>query len=203
MPSSSTSENGPSTDRVEDAEVVRQVLKGDTAAFDSLVVKYQGKIYALVYNMTGNNEDARDMVQDIFIKAYTALPRFKGKSSFYTWLYRIALNRTINFVQKRKRRAAMSLDDMDAGIERDPDLVDLASRESPVRDLSLTELKERLNKALQTLSEKHRTVVVLHDIEGTPHDEIARMLNLSSGTVRSRLFYARQHLQAELSDLVP
>jgi len=154
-----------------------------------------------LYNMTSNREDAEDLVQEVFLKAYEALPRFKGKSSFYTWVYRIAVNRAINFVKKRKRRAGLSLDDVDLALERDPALVQLAGSDTPERGLQLNELQEKLNKALQTLSEKHRTVVVMHDIQGIPHHEIGEILGCSAGTVRSRLFYARQQLQAQLSDL--
>jgi RNA polymerase sigma-70 factor (ECF subfamily) len=153
--------------------------------------------------MTSNKEDAEDLVQDVFIKAFNSLHQFQGTSSFYTWIYRIAINRTINFLKKRKKGFALSLNDVDEGVERDPAYVELSSRESPIRDASLAELQEKLNKALLTLSEKHRAVVVLHDIQGIPHDEIARMTGSSEGTVRSRLFYARQRLQAELAEFAP
>jgi RNA polymerase sigma factor (sigma-70 family) len=186
-----------------DRELVAKSSQGDLSAYDELVRRYQTRIYSLAYNMTSSKEDAEDMVQDVFVKAYSSLKNFRGTSSFYTWIYRIAINRTINFVKKRKRRQAMSLDDVDGGIERDPAYVELSARESPVRDASLAELQEKLNKALLTLSEKHRTVVVLHDIQGMPHDEIARMTGCSEGTVRSRLFYARQMLQGELAEFAP
>jgi RNA polymerase sigma-70 factor (ECF subfamily) len=153
--------------------------------------------------MTSSKEDAEDMVQDVFIKAYSSLKNFRRTASFYTWIYRIAINRTINFLKKRRKRQALSLNDMDEGVERDLAYVALSSRESPVRNVSLAELQKKLNKALLTLSEKHRTVVVLHDIQGIQHDEIARMMGCSEGTVRSRLFYARQQLQTELSEFAP
>lgn len=183
--------------------LLRRARRGDLDAFDVLVRRYQGRIYSLVYNMTANKEDAEDRVQDIFIKVFKSLRRFKGQSSFYTWLYRIAVNRTINFLKSRKRAPAMSLSDLDTGVERDPAYVELSARESPVRDVSLQELQEKLNKALLTLSEKHRMVVVLHDIQGIPHQEIARIMRCSPGTVRSRLFYARRLLQAELKEFAP
>lgn len=187
----------------DDRTLVEQARRKDAAAFDELVRRYHGKIYGLIYNMTSNKEDTEDLLQDVFVKAYSSLDRFRGTASFYTWVYRIAINHTINFLKKRKRGAAVSLNDVDQGVERDPAYVELSARESPVRDASLSELQEKLNKALQTLSEKHRTVVVLHDIQGVPHDEIARMTGCSEGTVRSRLFYARQRLQAELAEFAP
>lgn len=185
-----------------DRELVERARGRDMAAYDELIRRYQRKIYQMVYNMTSNREDAEDLTQDVFVKAYSALAHFKGDSSFYTWVYRIAVNRTINYLKKRKRNAALSLDDMDLAVERDPDYVELRSRESPARDATLSELQKKLNEALQTLSEKHRTVVVLHDIQGLQHDEIGRMLGCSEGTVRSRLFYARQELQKQLTEYV-
>lgn len=186
-----------------DRELVDRARQQDAQAYNELVRRYHSRIYALVYHMTSNKEDAEDLAQEVFYKAYTALKHFKGDSSFYTWVYRIAVNRAINFIKRRKRRAGMSLDDMDGAAERDPAYVDLSARESPFRDATLSELQEKLNKALLTLSEKHRTVVVMHDIQGVPHDEIARALGISSGTVRSRLFYARQILQGELAEFAP
>jgi len=187
----------------DDRELVARARKKDIDAYDDLVRRYQGKIYGLVYNMTSNKEDTEDLVQDIFVKAYSALERFKGNSSFYTWIYRIAVNRTINFLKKRKKRMGLSLNDVDLGVERDPAYVELSGRESPFRDATLSELQERLNNALLKLSDKHRAVVVLHDIQGIPHQEVAKMLGCSQGTVRSRLFYARQQLQTELAEFAP
>jgi len=181
-------------------EVILRAQRGDNQAFDHLMQGVQGRIYALLYNMTSSKEDAEDLLQDVFIKAHKALPKFKGNSSFYTWVYRIGVNRAINFVKRRKKRQGLSLDDLDLGIERDPALVDMANSETPDRAIRLKELQEKLNVALQSLSEKHRTVVIMHDIQGMPHHEIAEVLGCSSGTVRSRLFYARRELQAILSE---
>lgn len=183
-----------------DKELVKQAQTGDLQAYDELMRRHQGKIYGLIYNMTSNQQDAEDLVQEVFLKGYKVLDRFQGKSSFYTWIYRIAVNRTINYVKQRRNRSALSLNDLDLSIESDPAYVELSSRENPFRDTSLSEMQEKLNAALQTLSEKHRAVVVLHDIQGVPHEEIGKMMGCSSGTVRSRLFYARQQLQAELSE---
>lgn len=191
------------TNQPDDRALVAFASKGNLSAYNELVRRYQTRIYSLAYNMTSSKEDAEDMVQDVFVKAYSSLKNFRGTSSFYTWIYRIAINRTINFLKKRKKKQAVSLNDMDEGVERDPAYVELSARESPVRDISLSELQEKLNKALLTLSEKHRTVVVLHDIQGMPHDEIAQMTGCSEGTVRSRLFYARQQLQSELAEFAP
>ncbi|MBU6401353.1 MAG: sigma-70 family RNA polymerase sigma factor, partial [Verrucomicrobia bacterium] len=153
-----------------------------------------------IYHMTANHEDANDLVQESFIKAYQALASFKGDSSFFTWVYRIAVNKTINFLKQRRNRTYMSLNDLDFNAEHDPDLVALTSEDTPRREVSLAELQEKLNIALQKLSEPHRLVVTLHDIQGLSHEEISRIMDCNIGTVRSRLFYARQQMQAMLSD---
>ncbi len=181
-------------------DLVRRAQRGDLKAYDELVQRYQERIYATVYHMTSNHEDANDLAQDSFIKAYQALKSFKGGSSFYTWLYRIAVNKTINFLKQRKNRTHMSLNDLDFNTENNPDLVALISENTPRRDAGLKELQEKLNAALLKLSEPHRLVVVLHDVQGQSHEEIAEIMDCNIGTVRSRLFYARQQLQSLLTD---
>jgi RNA polymerase sigma factor RpoE len=185
---------------LDEAVLVRRARQGDLPAYDELVKRYQERIYATVYHMTANHEDANDLAQEAFIKAYQALKSFKGGSSFYTWVYRIAVNKTINFLKQRKNRAQMSLDDLDFNAEHDPDLVALISDKTPRREVNLSELQEKLNAAMQKLSEPHRLVVTLHDVQGLSHEEIAEIMECNIGTVRSRLFYARQQLQAYLSD---
>ena len=190
------------TPRRDDAVLVKRARHGDLAAYDELVQRYQERIYATVYHMTANHEDANDLAQEAFIKAYRALKSFKGDSSFFTWVYRIAVNKTINFLKQRKKRTQMSLNDLDFNAEHDPDLVALISHKNPRRDLNLAELQEKLNEVMLKLSEVHRLVVTLHDIQGLSHDEISKIMDCNTGTVRSRLFYARQQLQAYLSDFL-
>ena len=184
----------------EEQTLVRRARQGDLAAYDDLVRRYQERIYATIYHMTSNHEDANDLAQETFIKAFQALKSFKGGSSFYTWIYRIAVNKTINFLKQRKNRSHMSLNDLDFNAENDPDLVALVSEKTPRREANLAELQEKLNEAMLKLSEPHRLVVTLHDVQGLAHDEIAEIMECNIGTVRSRLFYARQQLQAYLSD---
>jgi len=186
----------PDTPPEDDWALVRRAQREDTSAYDELIRRYQERIYATVYHMTSNHEDANDLAQDTFIKAYRALKTFKGDSSFYTWVYRIAVNKTINFLKLRKNRVQMSLNDMDFNAEHDPDLVALVSHNTPRRDLGLAELQEKLNAAMQKLSEHHRMTVVLHDIQGMSHEQVGTVMDCNVGTVRSRLFYARQQLQA-------
>lgn len=182
--------------------LVQKAQAGDLNAYDDLVRRYQERIYATIYHMTANHDDANDLAQESFIKGFRALKTFKGDSSFFTWVYRIAVNKTINFLKQRRNRAHMSLNDLDFNAEHDPDLVALVSDKTPRRDIHLTELQERLNMAMQKLSETHRLVVTLHDIQGLSHEEIGRIMDCNTGTVRSRLFYARQQLQAYLSDFL-
>jgi RNA polymerase sigma-70 factor (ECF subfamily) len=184
----------------EDIELVRRSQAGDLVAYDELVRRYQERIYATVYHMTSNHEDANDLAQEAFIKGFQALKSFKGDSSFYTWVYRIAVNKTINFLKQRKNKTHMSLNDLDFNAENDPDLVALISDKTPRRDANLAELQEKLNGAMLKLSAVHRLVVTLHDVQGLSHEEIGKMMDCNIGTVRSRLFYARQQMQAYLSD---
>jgi RNA polymerase sigma-70 factor (ECF subfamily) len=193
-------EEKPKGPRAEEADLVKRAQRGETGAYDDLVRLYQERIYATIYHMTSNHEDANDLAQEAFIKAYQAIKSFKGGSSFYTWIYRIAVNKTINFLKQRKNRGQMSLNDLDFNAEHDPDLVALISDKTPRRDVNLAELQEKLNAAMQKLSDYHRLVVTLHDVQGLSHEEIAKVMDCNIGTVRSRLFYARQQLQAYLSD---
>ncbi len=195
-----TPAEAPAPVPTDEAELVRRARRGDLGAYDELVRRYQERIYATIYHMTANHEDANDLAQEAFIKGFQALRSFKGGSSFYTWVYRIAVNKTINFLKQRKNKAQMSLDDLDFNAEHDPDLVALISEKTPRREVNLSELQEKLNAAMQRLSEPHRLVVTLHDVQGLSHEEIADIMGCNIGTVRSRLFYARQQLQAYLSD---
>ena len=184
----------------DDLTLVRQAKNEDLGAYDELIRRYQQRIYATLYHMTSNHEDANDLTQETFIKAYQALKSFKGDSSFYTWVYRIAVNKTINFLKQRKNRYSISLNDLDFTAENDPDLVALVSDKTPRRDAGLAELQEKLNAAMQKLSEQHRMVVTLHDVQGLSHEEIGQIMDCNVGTVRSRLFYARQQMQGYMSD---
>jgi RNA polymerase sigma factor (sigma-70 family) len=188
----------PRTD--EDQQLVARTQSGEAAAFDQLVVKYTPRLYGLVYNMTSNHEDTNDLLQDVFAKAYKAIRGFRGKSSFYTWIHSIAVNMTLNFLKKRGRRYHLSLDDVDASVQNDKEFLELTATSSPVREADLSELQKRLNEAMMKLSEEHRAVVTMFHIQGMPHAEISKILRVSEGTVRSRLFYANRQLQNYLDE---
>jgi len=198
------SEISTDTPEVSDRTLVARAQLGDDRSYEELVRRYQQRIYGLCYHLTSNHEDATDLAQDAFVKAWRALRSFKGDSSFYTWIYRIAYNSTLNHLKQRRYRTPhLSLDDLDFNAEHSPDLVELVSEKTPRRETGLLELQKRLNEAMQKLSPEHRAVVTLHDVQGLAHDEIARIMDCNPGTVRSRLYYARQQLQAWLSDLSP
>ena len=182
-----------------DLEVVRQVQAGDVAAFDRLITKYRERVYGIIYNMTSNREDAADLSQDAFIKAFQSIHRFNGQSSFFTWLYRIAVNSTLSHLRRMRLRSFFSLERIDAEAPVSKEIIDaLTDKTGADRDTYVRELQEKLNDAMQKLSIKHRTVVTLFEIDGLSHQEIAEVMDCSVGTVRSRLHYAKQLLQSEL-----
>ncbi len=187
---------------ISDEELVARTQAGDAEAFDALIVRYSPRLYGLVYNMTSNHEDTNDLLQDIFSKAFRSIHSFRGKSSFYTWMHSIGVNMSINFLKKRGRRYAMSLDDVESGIQNDPDFLEATVTTDPRREANLTELQKRLNEAMQKLSNDHRAVVTMFDVQGMPHAEIAKILKVSEGTVRSRLFYAHRQLQNYLQEFI-
>lgn len=203
QPETTAASTGRKSDTPEakaEVALVDRARAGDLQAYDELMRRYQERIYGTIYHMTSNHEEANDLVQETFIKAFQALKTFKGGSSFYTWIYRIGVNKTINFLKQRKNRQGMSLNDLDFNAENDPGLVALVSHKTPRRDAGLAELQKKLNEAMGRLSEAHRLVVTLHDVQGMAHEEIAEIMECNIGTVRSRLFYARQQLQGFLAD---
>jgi RNA polymerase sigma-70 factor (ECF subfamily) len=182
-----------------DLEVVRLVQAGDVAAFDRLILKYRERVFGIIYHMTSNREDAADLTQDAFIKAFQSIQRFQGQSSFFTWLYRIAVNSTLTHLRKNRLRSFFSLETVHQEEAVSRELIDALTDKTGVdRDGFVRELQEKLNEAMLKLSIPHRTVVTLFEIDGLSHQEIAEIMNCSVGTVRSRLHYAKQLLQAEL-----
>jgi len=183
-----------------DIAIVERVKAGDMAAFDTLIKKYRERLFSVVYNMVSNREDAMDLVQDAFIKAFGSINSFKGNSGFYTWIYRIAVNMSISFIRKNRMRRFFSFENVNEELAPSEIVDKLVINYGGRKATLLNELREKLNEALQTLSIKHRTVVVLHEIEGLSHDEIAKITDTSAATVRTRLHYAKQQLQAMLKD---
>lgn len=195
----------PERQREADADwtVVQQVQAGDVAAFDRLILKYRERLYSVIYNMTANREDASDLAQEAFIKAFQSINRFQGQSTFFTWLYRIAVNSTVTHLRKNRLRTFFSLEKITEEGKTSEIISALTDQSGAERGAFVKELQEKLNEALQKLSINHRTVVTLFEIDGLSHTEIAEVMNCSVGTVRSRLHYAKQLLQAELQPYLP
>jgi len=181
--------------------LVQRVQAGEVERYDELVLKYRARIWGVIYHMTSNREDAADLAQDAFIKAFQSINRFQGQSAFFTWLYRIAVNGTLNHLQKAKLRRVFSLEKLQDEGGAEEVLAQLAdSGTTSDKQACLSELQQKLNEAMQKLSIKHRTVVTLFEIDGLSHEEIAEITGTSVGTVRSRLHYAKQILQNDLQE---
>jgi RNA polymerase sigma-70 factor (ECF subfamily) len=181
-----------------DFGIVQRVQAGDVAAFDQLILKYRERVFGVVYNLTANREDAADLTQDAFIKAFQSINRFQGQSSFFTWLYKIAVNTSLSHLRKNRLRSFFSLEKLQEDNATAQLLDHLTDKQGADRDAYLRELQEKLNEAMLKLSIKHRTVITLFEIDGLSHSEIAQIMDCSEGTVRSRLHYAKQFLQGEL-----
>ncbi len=192
---------------LEDEELIRRTLDGQTRAFDELVRRHSRKLNAMLIAMLNNEADAYDVAQTSFLKAFHSLRYFKGQSSFYTWLYSIALNQARNFLRKRKRERdnSYSLDNDENGdpLEKNADLSDTNRAADPVRQANIAELRKKLQRAISQLSPAHQEVINLCDIQGLSYPEISKIINISEGTLRSRLHYARRQLQGLLAEEKP
>jgi RNA polymerase sigma-70 factor (ECF subfamily) len=185
-------------DDLSDSELITRVLAGESAFYRPLVQRYQTRLFAMVCGMVRNHEDAKDIVQMAFVKAYQSLSSFRIDSSFYTWLYRIAMNLAIDHCRKNKRRKTSSFEEAVAARDEDGTLAEQHTEDSPSRLLARKELRERIYGALDELSEDMREVVLLREVEGLSYKEIADVTGIPEGTVMSRLFYARKKLQGLL-----
>jgi RNA polymerase sigma-70 factor (ECF subfamily) len=190
-------------DDVPELDLVRQAQAGDTEAFDRLVSRSRTRIFGMIYNMVHNEQDAWDLAQDSFLKAWKSIARFRGQSSFYTWMYRIVMNVTIDWLRKKQvKGAGAEFDDAIQLKEIDP-----ASRTVPHagplphEGMQSREIRDRIDAAIAQLSPEHRAVILMKEIEDMQYREIAESLGCSIGTVMSRLFYARKRLQSLLRDV--
>jgi RNA polymerase sigma-70 factor (ECF subfamily) len=188
---------------VSELDLVKQCQAGSTEAFDQLVTRYRTRVFAMIYNMVHNEQDAWDLAQDSFVKAWKSIGRFRGRSSFYTWIYRIVMNVTIDWLRKKQvKGAGTEFNDAIQLREIEP-----ASRTSPKADplpherMERSEIRARIDNAIAQISPEHRAVIVMKEIEEMQYHEIAEALGCSIGTVMSRLFYARKKLQNLLRDV--
>ena len=189
--------------READRELVLAVRDGDAAAYRGLVEQYQNRVYSMVYGMVRNREDARDITQDAFVKAYRNLDSYRLESSFYTWLYRIAMNRAIDHLRRKKRRPTAEFDDAIAKRDATGGIDETHHVDSPSRSLERKQLYKRIMDAMEELTEDQRQVVLLREMEGLSYKEIAAVMDIPEGTVMSRLYYARKRLQKLLESDAP
>ena len=183
--------------REQEAAAVSRVLAGDLSAFEELVAAYEKQVYNLALRMTDNAQDAEDMAQEAFLKAYRCLPQFRGESKFSVWLYRIVSNVCLDFLRGQKRRSAASLSVEDEdGEEQQLDLPDESSAPELLLERKLT--REAVQRGLQSLGEDQRQILLLREIQGLSYEEIGLALHLEPGTVKSRIFRARKKLCAFL-----
>jgi RNA polymerase sigma-70 factor, ECF subfamily len=194
------SEGPKAPDATEDRKLVRTAQKGDQAAFRTLVEKYQRRVYQLALGMTKDPDDAMDISQETFVRVHRYLPSFKGDSSFFTWTYRIAMNLCLDAQRRKGRSERVDLTQGDeAEIEAAMDAPS-AALAGPQRTALNAELREKMEEALQGLSENHRSILLLRELEGLSYDELAKVLGIRKGTVMSRLFHARLKMQNKLRE---
>ena len=201
-PGASESVHETSCTEPTDWELVDRCQRGDLTAFEALVGRYRQRVFALAYGMMRNEQDATDLCQEAFVKAWQAIRGFKKNAGFYTWIYRITTNLAIDFVRRRERRPTVELDEAidpaaDVNVQVAP-----SNQPSPTEDLRRKELREQIDAALLELSAEHRAVVQLRELEGLEYAEIARAVGCNIGTVMSRLHYARKHLQKLLKEVI-
>lgn len=192
----------PMGDRETDQILVERAQAGDKQAFGLLVAKYQRKLARLVSRMVRDSGEVEDIVQDSFIRAYRALPGFRNDSAFYTWLYRIGVNTAKNWLVTHGRRAAATtgVDSEEAAGYEEADL--LRDSETPERLLMTKQIGQTVNEAMEALPEDLRTAIVLREIDGLSYEEIAQVMDCPIGTVRSRIFRARDAISAKLRPLL-
>jgi RNA polymerase sigma-70 factor (ECF subfamily) len=184
-----------------DLGLVQRVQKGDKTAFDLLVRKYQHKVVKLVTRYLRDPADAEDVTQEAFIKAYRAIPQFRGDSAFYTWLYRIAINTAKNAIVSRDRSPVDFALDLQSVEESSSMQMRLADAETPESLLQTEEIRVTVNQAIEALPEDLRTAIVLRELEGLSYEDIAQSMDCPVGTVRSRIFRAREAIDKRLSEV--
>jgi RNA polymerase sigma-70 factor (ECF subfamily) len=198
-PTNAAAAPGPSGE-VTDQLLVERTQGGDPTAFDELVRRYQPKLLGMLYNMTNNQTDAWDLAMETFEKAYRSIHTFRLDSEFFTWLYRIGYNLTINYIKRNKHRYNLSMDDTDLDLQNRAEFIDGRASGDVEKQARLAELKKKLNESMMKLSDEHRAVVTLFDVQGLSHAEIGKIMNCKEETVRSRLFYAHRQLQKYLKN---
>lgn len=191
---------------ISDLALVEAAQAGDRGAFKELFERYHRRVYAVALGVLKNPQDAHDVVQEAFVKVYRHIEGFQGSSSFYTWLYRITMNLSIDHVRRRKTKRHVDYDDAvgrdESDLEDPANLAPSYAGSDPSRRKDRSELAGRIQAALETLPPYHRQVILLREVEGLSYEEIAKVMKVPKGTIMSRLFHARRKMQAELADYV-
>ncbi|MDB4976154.1 MAG: polymerase sigma factor RpoE [Myxococcaceae bacterium] len=203
-PSLSSDENASDPSATDDLVLVRRAQAGDRAAFRLLFDRYHRRVYAVALSVLKSPQDAHDVVQEAFVKVHRYLPDFQGASSFYTWLYRISMNLSIDQLRRRKTARHVDYDDaVGRGEEGDEgNLTPFMAGGDPGKSHSRKELAAKMQAALSTLPEYHQQVILLREVEGLSYEEIAKIMKVPKGTIMSRLFHARRKMQTALADYV-
>src|ERR1700761_803758 len=190
----------PASPEITDRVLVERAQAGEPTAFDELVRRYQPRLLGMLYNMTNNQTDSWDLAMETFEKAYKSIHSFRLDAEFFTWLYRIGFNLTVNFIKRNKHRNNLSMDDADLDLQNRTEFIDGSATGDAERQARLADLKKKLNESMMKLSDEHRAVVTFFDIQGLSHAEIGKIMNCKEETVRSRLFYAHKQLQKYLKN---
>src|ERR1700757_3873746 len=203
VPSNMQTEATPAQADVSELDLIARCQAGDTEAFDELVTRYRTRVFSMIYNMVHSEQDAWDLAQDSFLKAWKSIKRFRGRSSFYTWIYRIVMNVTIDWLRKKHvKGVGAEFDDAIKLREIDPASKTVPKTEAlPHQAMERDEIRARIEKAIGQLSPQHRALILMKEIDEMQYHEIAETLGCSIGTVMSRLFYARKKLQSLLKDV--
>jgi len=192
-------ERGPQPD---EPDLIVRSQQGEASAFNELVTRYRHRAFSMIYQMVRSEDDAWDLTQDGFLKAWKSIRNFRGQAQFYTWLYRILMNVTIDWLRKKQVQSGTEFDDAIGLNNIEPASVTTPRSElAPAMRLADKEIRSRIDAAVQRLSPEHREVIVLREIEGLDYQEIADRVGISIGTVMSRLFYSRKKLQTMLRDV--
>ncbi len=194
-------ELGMSAQGPTDRELVDLAKAGEKQAFAKLVTRYQKRVYAVAFGILHNHDDAMDVVQDAFVKVHKHIGSFQGNASFYTWLYRIASNWCIDVRRRQARRPTVEFDETigrEGGMASSVDVAPRHAESNPVENIARRELSVEMNKALNELSENHRVILLLREVEDLSYEDLAKVLKISKGTVMSRLFHARKNMQKAL-----